>query len=307
MYKKAEASFWTAEEIDLQQDVTDWKRLPENERHFVKHVLAFFAASDGILNENLCGNFSTELQIPEARCFYGFQIAMENIHSETYALLIDAYVKAPAERERLLEEARLLQHRHAEEHGGEVAQARGRGGQPRLLGRRAPLVLLDQLGVHGRHRHEQRQRIGAAVLAGRPLRRRPAGLLRVEATIAVEGALPVLSAAARRARRKLESRAQGRRVNGARALKAWSRSPTLGSSPDGIFPRGAALASGTEGDIGNFFVSFAGGAAPTLLPAPPTGSTRMRGAVLLLEHGASSLAPLRWWQERAEAQLRPLP
>jgi len=93
MYKKHEASFWTAEEIDLSQDMKDWDKLNEKEQHFIKHVLAFFAASDGIVLENLGGRFSTEIQIPEARAFYGFQIAMENIHSETYSLLIEQYVK----------------------------------------------------------------------------------------------------------------------------------------------------------------------------------------------------------------------
>ncbi len=101
MYKKAEASFWTAEEIDLSHDLKDWDRLNQGEKHFIKHVLAFFAASDGIVNENLATNFAREVQIPEARCFYGFQIMMENIHSETYSLLIDAYVKDDAEKQRL--------------------------------------------------------------------------------------------------------------------------------------------------------------------------------------------------------------
>ena len=102
-YKKSEASFWTAEEIDLSQDLTDWNnKLSDNERHFVKHVLAFFAASDGIVNENLAINFLNEVQYPEARCFYGFQIMMENIHSETYSLLIDTYIKDPAEKDKLL-------------------------------------------------------------------------------------------------------------------------------------------------------------------------------------------------------------
>ena len=86
MYKKHEASFWTAEEIDLAQDNKDWVTMTEGEQHFVKHVLAFFAASDGIVLENLAAQFSTEVQIPEVRAFYGFQIAMENIHSETYSL-----------------------------------------------------------------------------------------------------------------------------------------------------------------------------------------------------------------------------
>ncbi|MBJ6143284.1 ribonucleoside-diphosphate reductase small subunit [Hymenobacter sp. BT559] len=100
-YKKAEASFWTAEEIDLGQDQKDWNSLNDNERHFIKHVLAFFAASDGIVNENLAINFMQEVQMPEARCFYGFQIMMENIHSETYSLLIDTYIKDPKEKDYL--------------------------------------------------------------------------------------------------------------------------------------------------------------------------------------------------------------
>jgi ribonucleoside-diphosphate reductase subunit M2 len=99
MYKKAEASFWTAEEIDLSKDLHDWNnRLNDDERYFISHVLAFFAASDGIVNENLVSRFSGEVQIPEARCFYGFQIMMENIHSETYSLLIDTYIKEQAQR-----------------------------------------------------------------------------------------------------------------------------------------------------------------------------------------------------------------
>ncbi|KAN0110457.1 Ribonucleotide reductase, small chain domain containing protein [Hyaloscypha variabilis] len=99
MYKKAEASFWTAEEIDLSKDLHDWNnRLNDDERYFISHVLAFFAASDGIVNENLVERFSGEVQIPEARCFYGFQIMMENIHSETYSLLIDTYIKEQAQR-----------------------------------------------------------------------------------------------------------------------------------------------------------------------------------------------------------------
>lgn len=104
MYKKAEASFWTAEEMDLSKDVHDWtNRLNDNERHFVSHVLAFFAASDGIVNENLLERFSNEVQAAEARCFYGFQIMMENIHSETYSLLIDTYIKDSAQREYLFD------------------------------------------------------------------------------------------------------------------------------------------------------------------------------------------------------------
>ncbi|MEI6489406.1 MAG: ribonucleoside-diphosphate reductase small subunit [Bacteroidota bacterium] len=102
MYKKEEASFWTAEEIDLNPDLQDWEnKLNEDEKHFIKHVLAFFAASDGIVNENLAVNFMKEVQYPEARCFYGFQIMMENIHSETYSLLIDSYIKDPKEKDRL--------------------------------------------------------------------------------------------------------------------------------------------------------------------------------------------------------------
>jgi len=100
-YKKEEASFWTAEEIDLSQDLTDWEGLNDGERHFISHVLAFFAASDGIVNENLAEHFVAEVQYTEAKFFYGFQIAMENIHSETYSLLIDTYVKNPSERDKL--------------------------------------------------------------------------------------------------------------------------------------------------------------------------------------------------------------
>ena len=102
MYKKAEASFWTAEELDLAHDHKDWEKMSSNERHFVSHVLAFFAASDGIVNENLAMNFSSEMQSSEARCFYGFQIAIENIHSEVYSLLIDTYVRDPTEKTHLL-------------------------------------------------------------------------------------------------------------------------------------------------------------------------------------------------------------
>jgi ribonucleoside-diphosphate reductase beta chain len=101
MYKKCEASFWTAEEIDLGDDMKYWDNMNDGERHFISHVLAFFAASDGIVNENLAINFMSEVQLPEARCFYGFQIMMENIHSETYALLIDTYIKDPVEKDRL--------------------------------------------------------------------------------------------------------------------------------------------------------------------------------------------------------------
>ena len=102
MYKKSEASFWTAEEIDLAQDMTDWEnKLNENEQYFIKNVLAFFAASDGIVNENLAENFVSEVQYTEAKFFYGFQIAMENVHSETYSLLIDTLIKDTAEKDKL--------------------------------------------------------------------------------------------------------------------------------------------------------------------------------------------------------------
>ena len=101
-YKKHEASFWTAEEIDLHADLVDWaEKLNDDERYFIKHVLAFFAASDGIVNENLAENFLHEVQYTEARFFYGFQIAMENIHSETYSLLIDTLIKDPMEKDKL--------------------------------------------------------------------------------------------------------------------------------------------------------------------------------------------------------------
>ncbi|MFK7972883.1 MAG: ribonucleotide-diphosphate reductase subunit beta [Bacteroidia bacterium] len=100
-YKKAVASFWTAEEIDLSNDQKDWDSLSDNERHFVKHVLAFFAASDGIVNENLAEQFVSEVQSTEAKFFYGFQIAIENIHSETYSLLIDTLIKDPKEKDYL--------------------------------------------------------------------------------------------------------------------------------------------------------------------------------------------------------------
>jgi len=101
MYKQAENSFWTAEEVDLSADLKDWERLNEGERHFITHVLAFFAASDGIVNENLAVNMMNAVQLPEARCFYGFQIMIENIHSEMYSLLIDTYVKDTSEKHKL--------------------------------------------------------------------------------------------------------------------------------------------------------------------------------------------------------------
>ena len=93
MYKRAEANFWTTEEVDLEKDKVDWKKLTDNEKHFVESVLAFFAASDGIVNENLVERFCQEVTILEAKFFYGFQIAIENIHSEMYSLLIATYVK----------------------------------------------------------------------------------------------------------------------------------------------------------------------------------------------------------------------
>jgi len=101
MYKMEQASFWTAEEIDLAQDLKDWKTLSDGEKHFLKHVLAFFAASDGIVNENLITNFADEVQWAEARAFYGFQIMMENVHAETYSLLIDTYIEDPKEKDHL--------------------------------------------------------------------------------------------------------------------------------------------------------------------------------------------------------------
>lgn len=102
MYKKAVSSFWTPEEIDLSKDMDDYKKLKEEEQYFIKNVLAFFAASDGIVNENLVERFCNEVQILEAKFFYGFQVAIENIHSETYSLLIDTYIKDKLEKDRLL-------------------------------------------------------------------------------------------------------------------------------------------------------------------------------------------------------------
>lgn len=102
MYKHAMASFWTAEEIDLSDDIAHWNdRLSDDERHFIKHVLAFFAASDGIVNENLAERFLAEVQVQEARLFYGFQIAMEGIHNETYSLMIDTFVRDQQEKGNL--------------------------------------------------------------------------------------------------------------------------------------------------------------------------------------------------------------
>lgn len=100
-YKKSVACFWTAEEVDLAHDMRDWEALADDERHFISHILAFFAAADGIVNENLSLNFAEEVTMPEARCFYGFQMAIENIHWEVYSLLIDTYIKNAKEKERL--------------------------------------------------------------------------------------------------------------------------------------------------------------------------------------------------------------
>lgn len=107
-YKKAEASFWTTEEVDLSQDLNHWDKLSDNERHFISHVLAFFAASDGIVNENLVERFSQEVQVTEARCFYGFQIAIENIHSEMYSMLIETYISDPKQKEFLFNAVETL-------------------------------------------------------------------------------------------------------------------------------------------------------------------------------------------------------
>ena len=101
LYKRAVASFWTVEEVDLGKDREHWDALKPRERHFLSHILAFFAASDGIVNENLAERFLREIQIPEARCFYGFQITIENIHSEMYSVLIDTYISNPKEKDKL--------------------------------------------------------------------------------------------------------------------------------------------------------------------------------------------------------------
>ena len=108
-YKKAEACFWTAEELDFESDKRDWAKLNYGQKLFIETVLAFFAASDGIVNENLGANFFAEIQIPEARCFYGFQIAMENIHAETYSLLITSFVETPERRKQLFEGLRTFE------------------------------------------------------------------------------------------------------------------------------------------------------------------------------------------------------
>lgn len=101
LYKKHVAAFWVAEEIDLSADLTHWQALTAGERHFITYVLAFFAASDGIVLENLIERFANDVQLPEARCFYSFQAAMENVHAETYSLLLDTYIKDPEEKESL--------------------------------------------------------------------------------------------------------------------------------------------------------------------------------------------------------------
>lgn len=101
MFKTAESAFWTAEEVDLSKDIDDWEKLNDNERFFIKNILAFFAASDGIVNENLSSRFYKEVMIPEAKAFYGFQIAIELIHSEMYSLMIDTYVKDTQEKHKL--------------------------------------------------------------------------------------------------------------------------------------------------------------------------------------------------------------
>ena len=98
-YKQHQAAFWTAEEVDLTNDIRDWETLTDNEKFFIKNVLSFFAASDGIVNENLAENFYREVQYPEAKFFYGFQLAMENIHSLMYSLLIDTYISNPKEKD----------------------------------------------------------------------------------------------------------------------------------------------------------------------------------------------------------------
>ena len=102
MYKKARASDWNVEEVDLSKDGKDWEKLTKEEKYFISHILAFFAASDGIVNENLASRFMREVQVPEARCFYGFQIGIENVHSEMYSLLIDTYIKDSTEKTHLL-------------------------------------------------------------------------------------------------------------------------------------------------------------------------------------------------------------
>ena len=101
LYKKAESSFWTANEIDLSKDISDWEKLNNDEKHFIKNIIGFFAGSDGIIMENLACRFMNEIQIPEARAFYSYQIFNESIHSETYSLLIDTYIKDNEEKEKI--------------------------------------------------------------------------------------------------------------------------------------------------------------------------------------------------------------
>ena len=101
LYKKAESSFWTTNEIYLSKDLNDWDKLTDDERHFIKNVIGFFAGSDGIIMENLATRFMREIQIPEARAFYSYQIFNESIHSETYSLLIDTYIKDSIEKNRI--------------------------------------------------------------------------------------------------------------------------------------------------------------------------------------------------------------
>jgi ribonucleotide reductase beta subunit family protein with ferritin-like domain len=101
LYKKAESAFWTANEIDLSKDMNDWEKLNNDEKHFIKNIIGFFAGSDGIIMENLAARFMNEVQIPEARAFYSYQIFNESIHSETYSLLIDTYIKDTEEKERI--------------------------------------------------------------------------------------------------------------------------------------------------------------------------------------------------------------
>jgi len=110
MYKTALRSFWVTEEVDLSQDIIDWdQKLNDNERHFVKHVLGFFAASDGIVNENLVVNFMQDVTIPEVRCFYGFQVAIENVHAEMYSLLIDTFIKDTTEKDKMFNAMETLE------------------------------------------------------------------------------------------------------------------------------------------------------------------------------------------------------
>jgi ribonucleoside-diphosphate reductase beta chain len=101
LYKKAESSFWTVNEIDLSKDISDWEKLNNDEKHFIKNIIGFFAGSDGIIMENLACRFMNEIQIPEARAFYSYQIFNESIHSETYSLLIDTYIKDTEEKEKI--------------------------------------------------------------------------------------------------------------------------------------------------------------------------------------------------------------